>query len=125
MKKIIFSLVIFTLFISCFALPGEANTVFILKNTSDKSISMTIGVIKCSQTFGCEEYKNSFTVKAKDSILGRNIFFKKDSEKPQSWFSSFDIFPVEGVEMNDPKLPQNWKKSYKDKIQIYTFTINK
>jgi hypothetical protein len=125
MKKIILSILIGPLLMSCFALPGETNTEFFLKNSSEKPISMTIGVIKCSQSFGCQEYKNSFTVKAKDSILGRNIYFKKNSEKPQSWFSSFEIFPVDGVEMNNPKLPENWKKSNNDKFQIYTFTLNK
>ena len=125
MKKIFLSLLTFTFFVSCIALPGEANTAFILKNTSEQPINMTIGVIKCSTSFGCQEYKNAFTVKAKDSIVARQTIFKKDTEKPQSWFSTFDIFPVDGIEMNDPKLAQNWKKSNKDKIQIYTFTLNK
>jgi hypothetical protein len=125
MKKI-FAFLILSLCTSCFfPLPGEKNTVFVLKNTSSSQINMTIGVIKCSQTFGCQEYKNSFTVKPNDSIIARQIYFKKDSEKPQSWFSSFDIFPLDGVEMNDPKSPQNWKKSNKDNMQIYTFTLNK
>ena len=125
MKKIFLILPILLLFIGCIALPGEANTAFIIKNTSEKTINTTIGVIKCSQAFGCQEYKNAFTFKAKDSMIVRQTIFKKDSDKPQSWFSSFEIFPVDGIEMNNPKLPENWKKSTKDKYQIYTFTINK
>ena len=125
MKKIFLILPILLLFIGCIALPGEANTAFIIKNTSEKTINTTISVIKCSQAFGCQEYKNAFTIKAKDSIIARQMIFKKDSDKPQSWFSSFEIFPVDGIEMNNPKLPENWKKSTKDKYQIYTFTINK
>jgi hypothetical protein len=58
-------------------------------------------------------------------MIVRQTIFKKDSEKPQSWFSSFEIFPTDGIEINNPKLPENWKKSTKDKYQIYTFTINK
>ena len=125
MRNIIKLLPILLINSACIALPGEANTAFIIKNTSDKPINTTIGVIKCSQAFGCQEYKNAFTIKAKDSIIARQTIFKKDSEKPQSWFSSFEIFPIDGVEMNNPKLPENWKKSNKDKFQIYTFTINK
>ena len=125
MKKIFFILPILLFFIGCITLPGEANTAFIIKNTSDKPITATIGVIKCSQAFGCQEYKNAFTFKAKDSMIVRQTIFKKDSEKPQSWFSSFEIFPIDGIEINNPKLPENWKKSTKDKYQIYTFTINK
>ncbi|MBB5333653.1 hypothetical protein [Chryseobacterium koreense] len=125
MKKIFISLFVSVFMIGCIALPGEANTAFILKNTSEKPINMTIGVIKCSQAFGCQEYKNTFMVKPNDSTIARQTIFKKDSEKPQSWFASFEIFPVDQVEMNDPKKPENWIKSSKDKIQIYTFTLNK
>lgn len=77
MKKIFLILPILLLFIGCIALPGEANTAFIIKNTSEKTINTTIGVIKCSQAFGCQEYKNAFTIKAKDSIIARQMIFKK------------------------------------------------
>ncbi|WP_447951084.1 hypothetical protein [Chryseobacterium koreense] len=125
MKRLVLLLPIFLLFLGCIALPGEANTAFIIKNTSEKPINATIGVIKCSTSFGCQEYKNSFTFKAKDSMIVRQTIFKKDSEKPQSWFSSFETFPTDGIEFNDPKNAENWKKSTMDKYQIYTFTINK
>ena len=125
MKKIFLILPILLLFIGCIALPGEANTAFIIKNTSEKTINTTIGVIKCSQAFGCQEYKNAFTIKAKDSIIVRQTYFKKDGENPQNWFSKFDIFPVEGIEMNNPNLAENWKKTSNENVPTYTFTINK
>ena len=52
-------------------------------------------------------------------------YFKKDGENPQKWFSKFDIFPVEGIEMNNPNLAENWKKTSNDNVPTYTFTINK
>lgn len=126
MKKLFqFLPILFISTISCIALPGEAKTAFVIKNTSDYPITATVGVVKCSTAFGCQEYKQPLTINAKDSIIARQTFFKKDSEKPQSWFSTFEIFPVDGVEMNDPNLPENWKKSTKEKYQIYTFKINK
>ncbi|REC47694.1 hypothetical protein DRF67_09515 [Chryseobacterium pennipullorum] len=100
-------------------------TAFIVKNNSEKPISFTAGVIKMSQAFGAQEINNSFTVKPHDSLIVRQTYFKKDSENPQKWFSKFDISPEEGIEMNDPNLSENWKKSSKDNVPTYTFTINK
>lgn len=125
MKKSLLLIPIVLLFISCLPMTGSPMTAFTVKNTSNKPISFTASVIKMSQTFGAQEITNSFTVKPNDSIIARQTYFKKDGENPQKWFSRFDIFPVEGIEMNDPNLPQNWKKSSKDNIPIYTFTINK
>lgn len=125
MKKLLFIIPILLLFASCLPMTGSPMTAFIVKNTSDKPISFTASVVKMSQTFGAQEVTNSFTVKPHDSIITRQTYFKKDGENPQKWFSRFDIFPVEGIEMNDPNLPQNWKKYSKDNIPIYTFTINK
>lgn len=104
---------------------GSPMTAFIVKNTSDKPITFTASVIKMSQTFGAQEINNSFTVKPNDSIIARQTYFKKDGENPQKWFSKFDIFPVDGIEMNDPTVSGNWKKSSKDKVPTYTFTLNK
>lgn len=124
MKKLIFVLVA-SLLISCLPMTGSPMTAFIVKNTSDKPISFTASVIKMSQIMGPQEITNSFTVKPHDSIIARQTYFKKDGENPQKWFEKFDIFPVDGIEMNNPNLPQNWKKSSKDNIPIYTFTLNK
>lgn len=128
MKKLIKSLLIFLILlnlISCLPMIGSPMTAFIVKNTTEKPISFSASVIKMSQTFGPQEITNSFTVKAKDSIVVRQTYYEKDSENPQKWFSKFEIFPVDGIEMNNPNLPENWKKSSKDNIPIYTFTINK
>lgn len=125
MKKIIFSLLIFTIFVSCLPMTGSPMTAFIVKNTSDKPISFTASVIKMSQTLGAQEVTNSFTVKPHDSIIARQTYFKKDGENPQKWFSKFDVFPVDGIELNNPNLPENWKKSSKEDVPTYTFTLNK
>lgn len=125
MKKIIFSLLISTIFVSCLPMTGSPMTAFIVKNTSDKPISFTASVIKMSQTFGAQEVTNSFTVKPHDSIIARQTYFKKDGENPQKWFSKFDVFPVDGIELNNPNLPENWKKYSKDNVPTYTFTLNK
>lgn len=77
-----------------------------------------------SVTFGAQEITHSFTVKPHDSIIVRQTYFKKDGENPQRWFTQFEILPVDGVVMKDPQKPENWVKSEKDKIPIYTFTIN-
>jgi hypothetical protein len=111
--------------VSCFPLPGERNTAFFVKNTSNKPISFTSSVLKHSQTMGPHIIQNSFTVKPNDSILVRNIYFKSDGENPQAWFREFNIFPVDSIEMNNPKLAENWKKFNKEKFQYFTFTLNK
>lgn len=125
--KTFFTLLFITILflVSCFPLPGERNTAFFVKNTSNKPISFTSSVLKHSQTMGSHIIENSFTVKPNDSILARNIYFKRDGENPQAWFREFNIFPVDGIEMNNPKLPENWKKHNKEKYQFFTFTLNK
>lgn len=99
-------------------------TAFIVKNTSDKPISFTAGVLKYSQIMGAQVITNSFTVNPNDSIIARQTYFKRDGENPQSWFMEFNIFPVDGVELNDPKIPENWKKSSINNVPTYTFTLN-
>lgn len=100
-------------------------TAFVVKNTSDKSISFSVSVLKYSQILGPQIIENTFTVKPKDSIIVRQTYFKRDGENPQNWFQEFKIFPTDGVELNDPKKVENWVKSSKENIPIYTFTINK
>ncbi len=104
---------------------GSPMTAFIVKNTSDKPINFTASVIKMSQTFDAQEINNSFIVKPHESIIARQTYFKKDGENHQKWFSKFDIFPVDGLERNNPNLPENWKKSSKENVPTYTFTLNK
>lgn len=112
--------------ISCSVLNGNhPMTAFIVKNTSAKPITFSAGVIKQSQIMGPQEITSSFTVQPNDSIIARQTYFKKDGENPQHWFSKFEMMPVEGIEFNDPRKAENWKKSSKDNVPIYTFTINK
>mgnify|MGYP003609349255 CR=1 FL=1 len=112
--------------ISCGTINGNnPMTAFIVKNTSDKPISFTAGVLKHSQLVGPQVITNSFTVNPNDSIIARQTYFKRDGENPNKWFTEFNIFPVDGIELNNPNLPENWKKSTKDNTPIYTFTLNK
>jgi hypothetical protein len=126
MKNIVLAILILTGIISCGVINGNSPmTAFIVKNTSDKPISFSASVLKYSQIMGPQVIENSFTVKPNDSIIVRQTYFKRDGDNPQNWFQEFKIFPVDGIEMNDPKNTQNWVKSIKDNIPIYTFTINK
>src|SRR5690606_15509577 len=126
MKKILFLILASLTLISCAVLNGNSPmTAFIVKNTSDKTISFTAGVLKHSQMMGPHVITNSFTVKPNDSVIARQTYFKRDGENPQNWFTDFDIFPVEGIELNDPKIRENWKKPSKDNVPTYTFTLNK
>lgn len=126
MKKILFLILASLTLISCGVLNGNSPmTAFIVKNTSDKTISFTVGVLKHSQMMGPHVITNSFTVKPNDSVIARQTYFKRDGENPQNWFTDFDIFPVEGIELNDPKIRENWKKPSKDNVPTYTFTLNK
>lgn len=126
MKKIILLIFITTFITSCGVINGSSPmTAFVVKNTSDKSISFSVSVLKYSQILGPQIIENTFTVKPKDSIIVRQTYFKRDGENPQNWFQEFKIFPTDGVELNDPKKVENWVKSSKENIPIYTFTINK
>lgn len=110
----------------CASLNGNSPmTAFIVKNTTDKPISFTASVLKYSQIAGPQLITNSFTVQPNDSIIARQTYFKRDGENPQKWFNEFKIFPVEGIELNDPNLAENWVKSSKENIPVYTFTLNK
>lgn len=124
MKKFILLLCATYILISCLSITDTPMTTFIVKNTSDKPISSTTSVIKMSVTFGAQEVTHSFTVNPHDSIIARQTYFKKDAENPQKWVTKFEILPIDGVVMNDPQKSENWVKSEKDKIPVYTFTIN-
>lgn len=100
-------------------------TAFIVKNTSDKPISLSASVLKYSQIMVPQVIDNFFIVKPKDSIIVRQTYFKRDGENPQNWFQEFKIFPIDGIELNDPKKAENWIKSSNNNVPIYIFTINK
>lgn len=125
MKKLIFAFLGIIVLIGCVSNPNTPMTAFIVKNTSDKTISFDASVVKYSQSFGRQILKNTFTVNPNDSIIARQTYFKKDSETPQNWFVEFNIFPVDNIEMNDPKNPENWIKSTINNTPVYIFTLNK
>lgn len=109
--------------IGCGALPGYPITTFYVKNNSDTPINFNASVLKRSST-GPFEMSNAFTVQPQDSVLARQVGFKKDSQNPHKWFTQFNIFPVDEVQTNDPNKPENWVKGTDAKGRtIYTFTI--
>jgi hypothetical protein len=97
-------------------------TEFYVKNTSDKIINFEASVMKSSQILGPHEVTEFFTVHPNDSVLARKIEFLADNTK---WFTSFKIYQVEGIQMNDPNLPENWIKYNRNNLPIYVFTLNK
>lgn len=97
-------------------------TSFYVKNTSDKAIEFESTVIKQS-TMGPYEMTVPFNVPPQDSILARQVGFKKDVN-PNLWFVRFTISRLEGAKINDPYKPENWKKGIDSRGKpIYTFTI--
>ena len=100
-------------------------TEFYVKNTSSKTISFEATIVKPSTITGPYEVTLPFTVNANDRVLARKIEFQKDGNDPQKWFTKFVIHSVEGIQMNDPNLSENWVKSNKDGTPVYEFTLNK
>lgn len=98
-------------------------TSFYVKNASEKAIDFQSTVVKQSNIIGQHEMTVPFTVNPRDSILVRQVGFKKDA-KPNEWFVRFRISPTEGVEIHDPRKPGNWKKGSDRKGKpTFTFTI--
>ena len=122
MKKLILLTVAFL----CFACSKEyVMTEFCVKNTSDKTISFEASIIKFSQITDPYEVSLLFTVQPNESVLARRVEYEKDGLEPQKWFSTFVIYPIEGIQMNDPNLAENWVKSDKEGTPVYEFTLNK
>jgi len=116
------------LIVLCFVCCEEYDTTtteFYVKNTSQKTITFDASIIKPSQLSGPYEVSLSFTVNANDSVLARKAQFNRDGKNPQNWFHTFVIHPVEGVQMNDPNLSENWIKYDVNVMPIYVFTLNK
>jgi hypothetical protein len=122
MKKVLlfFSIVLF------FACSKDEFLVtdFYVKNTSNKTISFDASILKRSSD-GYHELSLPFVVYANDSVLARRTEFSKDGKNPHKWFRKFIIHPVEGIEMNDPNLPENWIKYNTNGNPVYVFTLNK
>ena len=97
-------------------------TSFYVQNDSQKAIDFKATVIKHS-TAGPFAMTVPFTVNPQDSVLARQVGFRKDAE-PNAWFREFSISPAEGVKTNNPYQPENWKKGTDSKGKpTYTFTI--
>ncbi|TCN52471.1 hypothetical protein [Flavobacterium circumlabens] len=120
MKKILIVSLILT-FMSC---GSYTMSTFYVKNTSDREVNFSAAVVKYSQ-MGPFLLNVPFTVKPNDSVLARKVKMRNDVS-PENWFQKFEIFPVDGVEYNDPKESQNWIKTIgKDGNPVYTFKIVK
>jgi hypothetical protein len=100
-------------------------TEFYVKNTSSQTINFDITIVKHSTITGPYEISLPFTLNVNDSVLARRTEMKKDGKNPQEWFTKFVIHPVEGIQMNDPNLPENWIKYNTNDTPIYVFTLNK
>ncbi len=122
MKTKLFTLLIMGLFFTQCAVVGSYPvTNFYVKNNSTKPIQFESTVFKYSIR---QNVTVPFIVKPNDSVLARQVGYKKDGVNPQSWFTKFDISEVANVTIFDPNKPENWKK-LKDKNgrTFYTFTI--
>lgn len=122
MKTKIFTLIVAGLFCTqCAVIGGYPITNFYVKNNSVKPITFEATVFKYNIR---QNVTVPFLVKPNDSVLARQVGYKKGGENPQSWFNGFHISDVNDVKIFDPNKPENWVK-LKDKNgrTFYTFTI--
>ena len=99
-------------------------TTFYVKNTTNETLNFKASVIKQS-SMGPNEMTLPFAVPPNDSIVARQVGFKKGIE-PTAWFSKFIIFPSDSVVFNDPNDPANWIKTLDAKGRpVYTFNMAK
>jgi hypothetical protein len=123
MKKAVLTLLSALVFASC--MTSYPTTTFYVKNTSDKTQNFKASIMKYSSMMGPFEMTLPFTVPPNDSIIARQVGFKKDAP-PTAWFTKFIIFPVDSITFNDPKIDENWVKSTDSKGRtVYTFTLTK
>lgn len=121
MKQIISLLIVLTLS-SCMV--NYPKTSFYVKNNSEKTQNFKASIMKYS-SMGQFEMTLPFAVPPHDSILARQVGFRKDAA-PTAWFTRFTIFPADGVTFNDPNNVSNWIKSSDKKGKPnYTFTLTK
>ena len=114
MKKV-FIFFALMLFFACDKNEKTLDAYYYVKNTSNQTISFDVTVLPGEPVgFFGEAAMNgnvyTFTMNANDSV----IFFVDrtwdDLNNHPNWFTKFDIKPVEGIQMNDPYLPENWVK---------------
>lgn len=112
--------------LGCSALfnPNYPTTTFWVTNSSDKTINFKASIIKYN-SMGPYEMTLPFTVNSGDTVLFRRNGFRKNAN-PTAVYSKFIIFPVDNVNLNNPKDSTNWIKSLdiKGKPQ-YIFDLNK
>ena len=128
MKKLILSMFLLSYTLtSCgilFPFPENKKfpiTTFYVKNNSNETINFSSTVVVFPMSRG--PLTRNFSVFPKDSILARQVEFRKDAE-PQKWFLEFIIFPNDKVKTFDPNKAENWKKGIDSKGRlIYTFLI--
>jgi len=114
--------------LTCLAISGcftnYTVTSFYVKNNTDKTVNFKAAVMKYS-SMGEFEMTVPFTVLPNDSVLARRAKFRNDI-LPHQWFTQFIIFPVDGVLLNDPNIPENWIRSADKKGKpVYSFNIAK
>lgn len=126
MKKNILVFCLFALFTGCLEM-DESDSIsvsYFVKNTSENSISFSATIWKFSQINGMYKVTNDYIVNPGDSVLARKATYSSDAIEPNKWFESFVITPVEGIEMNNPNLAENWVKYIKEGLPVYVFTLN-
>jgi hypothetical protein len=100
---------------------------YYIKNTSNQTISFEVTVV---QDEGFYLFRNdsifTFTVNANDSVIHPSFRTWEDFENHPDWFTKFEINPVNGIQMNDPYLPENWVKYNWENTPApaYSFTLN-
>jgi hypothetical protein len=114
--------------ITCIALTGCITnyqaTTFYVKNNTSKTVNFKASVEKLS-SMGTYIMTVPFTVLPADSVLARQVGIRKGAP-PTAWFTDFIIFPVDSVQLNDPKDSANWIPSTNAKGKpVYTFNIAK
>ena len=99
-------------------------TTFYVKNTTNKTLNFKASIIKYS-SMGPFEMTLPFSVPPKDSVLARQVGYKKDAA-PTGWFTKFLIFPSDSINFNDPNNATNWVKSTDPKGRpVYIFNLTK
>ena len=96
-------------------------TIFYVKNNSSETINFNSTVVVFPMSRG--PLTRNFSVPPKESILARQVDFKKDAE-PQKWFLEFKIFPNEKVKLFDPNKAENWIKGVNSKGKNYLHIYN-
>lgn len=123
MKRV--CLVLFSVLVFASCMTNYPMTTFYVKNTSDKVQNFKASIMKQSSITGPFEMNLPFAVPPNDSVVARQVGFRKDAQ-PTAWFTKFIIFPTDGVVFNDPNINENWVKSTDEKGKtVYTFTMTK